>query len=654
MPLFKTVAPLLLCLMLAACGGGGGGDSAPPPAPTPVPPLGAQCLSGSVARLALPTAASAGRNQELAVLACPGAPRLDNVQWRQTDGPTLPLSSARSPALSVLPAAAGRYAFSVDFTDANGVSYSGQAEFSAAAPEAVPVVIRGEPSVWAGGQTSVRAWVDGLAVADYAQARVRWSRIDGPQMDLGDTGQWRLIFTTPPVTSDSLLRLRAEVTLADGRSASQDFNLLVQQPPAMASASPLFGAGNLSSRVYPYLAGSAHAAALRECIYTPVLSNANICTLGRLPLLGTETRGELPTVEQVMARVLVSNDWMGQRFEAFLREQDVNGDFRRLLNATTAVVIGARVRPAFYWSATGAIYLDADYLWQTAAERDTVSEAPDPRSDYGNDLAYAMLWRYVQGNQSAGGRSPVLERSSRDSAALIPALGRLLYHELTHANDFLPPRVHLLVNSGLRVYEAVPANTASEQLRAQQPFHSQEMVDLGRVQFFGVASTAVQRGYQPADIVRFFSSDRVTDEYSYSWSSSQSTPREDAAMLAEEALMQLRHGVLRDVAVTPQFLTGSSADQSVIWGQRGRVGDAAIKPRAALVLAQTMPWLPAGFTNGLAAPIQMRAGLTWGQNLDQGALAMGMIKPLSAAERALEADLDSQRRGSRRAAALAR
>lgn len=652
MPSLKSVAPVLLCLLLAACGGGGGGDASPAPGPTTVPPLGTQCLSGSVARLALPATASVGRNQEVAVLACAGS-RLETVQWRQTDGATLALGSARSQALSVTPTAAGRHAFSVDFTDAKGASYSGSAEFTAAAAGAAAMVIRGEPSVWAGGQTSLRAWVDGLAVADYPLARVRWSRVDGPDVSLGDATQWRVIFTAPAVAEDSLLRLRAEVTLADGRSFTQDFSLLLQAAPP-AAASPLFGSGNLSSRVYPYVAGSARAAELRECIYTPALSNNNLCTLGRLPILGTETRGELPTVEQVMARVLVSNDWMGQRFEAFLREQDVNGDFRRLLNATTAIVIGGRVRPAFYWSATGAIYLDADYLWQTAAERDTVSEAPDPRSDYGNDLAYAMLWRYVQGNKSAGGRSAVLERASRDSAALIPALGRLLYHELTHANDFLPPRVQLLLNTGLRVYEAVPANTASEQLRTQLPFYSQQMVDLGRVQFFGVASTAVQRSYQPADIVGFFSSDRVTDDYSYSWPTGQSVPREDAAMLAEEALMQLRHGVLRDVAVTPQFLSGASADQTVSWGQRGRVGDAAIKPRVALVLAQTMPWLPAGFTNGLAAPVPLRAGLTWGQNLDQSGLAMGVVRSLSAGERALEADLDAQRRGSRKAAALMR
>lgn len=648
----KHALALSTCLLIAACGGGGGG-SAPAPEPTPVPPLGTQCLTGSVARLALPAAAAAGRNQEVGLLACPGV-RIASVQWRQTGGDTLALMSARSQALSLAPPAAGRYALAVDFTDGQGVGHVGQAEINANAPEANPLLIRGEPSVWGGGQTSLRAWVEGLGVADYAAARVRWSRVDGPDVNLGDATQWRVVFTAPAVAEDSLLRLRAEVTLGDGRSLAQDFHLLVQAAPP-AAASPLFGAGNPSSRVYPYVAASPHAAALRDCIYTPALTTATLCPMSRLPLLGTETRGEPPSVEQVMARVLVSNDWMGQRFEAFLREQDVHGDFRRLLNATTAIVIGGRVRPAFYWSATGAIYLDADTLWRTPAERDTVSEAPDPRSDYGNDLGYTMLWRYVQGGRSAGGRPPVLERASRDGAALVPALGRLLYHELTHANDFLPPRVHLLLNGSQRVYEAVPAGTASEQLRTQLPFYSQQMVDLGRVQFFGVASTAQQRSYQPADIVGFFSSDRVTDEYSYSMPVGQTVPREDTAMLAEEALMQLRHGVLRDVAVTPQLKSGeTSADLVVTWGQRGRVGDAAIRPRVALVLAQTMPWLPAGFADGLAPPVPLRAGLTWGQNLDQAALAMGAVKSLSAAERALEADLDAQRRGSRRAAALAR
>ena len=203
---------------------------------------------------------------------------------------------------------------------------------------------------------------------------------------------------------------RSDVKLANGTSLSDSFMMLLQPQPGSTSQ-PLFDTRNPSSRVYPYLRNGNYAAALAACVYGPTVDRAKLCPMSRLPMLGTETGGATPTVEQVMARVLVSHDWMAQVFERYLREQDTHGDFRNLLKATTAVVIGARVRPAFYWSATGAIYLDADYLWQTAAERDTVSEAPDPRSDYGNDLAYTRLWRYVQGNQAVGARSPVLQRA---------------------------------------------------------------------------------------------------------------------------------------------------------------------------------------------------------------------------------------------------
>ena len=115
---FKPCALLLLALLLSACGGGGGGgDGGSAPGGGAVPPLSTQCQTGSVAQLALPSGAVAGRNQEVALLACPGA-QIASVQWRQVDGPTLALQSARSQALSLTPPSAGRYAFSVEFTDA--------------------------------------------------------------------------------------------------------------------------------------------------------------------------------------------------------------------------------------------------------------------------------------------------------------------------------------------------------------------------------------------------------------------------------------------------------------------------------------------------------------------------------------------------------
>jgi len=123
----------------------------------------------------------------------------------------------------------------------------------------------------------------------------------------------------------------------------------------------------------------------------------------------------------------------------------------------------------------------------------------------------------------------------------------------------------------------------------------------------------------------------VNDDYSYSVASGASFSREDAAMLVEEALMQRRYGVLRDVAVTDALAPGSSStDLLVRWGQRGRIGEAAIRPRLSLVLSEVMPWLGAGFADGLVAPQALRAGQSWGANLD---LSGGFAKPLSAQQR---------------------
>jgi hypothetical protein len=137
----------------------------------------------------------------------------------------------------------------------------------------------------------------------------------------------------------------------------------------------------------------------------------------------------------------------------------------------------------------------------------------------------------------------------------------------------------------------------------------------------------------------------VNDDYSYSLPSGSTVPREDAAMLVEEALVQLRYGVLRDFGITPRVPEGgTSADQTLVWGQRGRIGDPALRGRLQLVLADVMPWLPASELSRLAAPIQLRAGLTWGQNLDQGAVQANRPRALRPDERERERELAAQMR----------
>ena len=155
-----------------------------------------------------------------------------------------------------------------------------------------------------------------------------------------------------------------------------------------------------------------------------------------------------------MDRVVVSHQWMGDRFKDFLTNNDSNNDIKNLLRATTAIIISYDVRPSFYWAATGAIYLDAENFWLTPQERDTINEAPDYRADFGNDLQFVMPWRYVKDNAYASESYSKSERVNRTAEDALFRLTSLMYHELAHANDFFPSYEWYVHNGSQRVLDA--------------------------------------------------------------------------------------------------------------------------------------------------------------------------------------------------------
>jgi hypothetical protein len=369
------------------------------------------------------------------------------------------------------------------------------------------------------------------------------------------------------------------------------------------------------ARVYPYVDNGPYSSVLRGCVYDAGQihsgSGYNLCTLGQLPLLAQETGGNMPSVEQVMRRVLVSHDWVGRNFEAFLRTQDPQGDFRRMLNSVVAIVLSTEVRPSFYYAGTGAIYLDADSFWLTPEERDLISEVPDYRSDFGNGLQYATLWRYVQNGRSIFAYFDPRARVTRTMTDVRNETAYLLYHELGHALDYIPPAAYAGLQSNWSVWSNISPRyqqyeLTSDIVPATYPLRSSVMAGLGQVQFQGVTATAFQQSLAAAQVAAEFSADRATDDYAYS------TQFEDVAMTVEELLMQRRLGIQREFAVTDAITSASTASSIVVrWGQRGRVGESTIKPRAAMIAQALVPWLGAGEVDLLPAPVPMRVGESW-------------------------------------------
>jgi hypothetical protein len=613
--------------MLVSCGGGGGSSE-------PEPPPSGLCLSGVAHGVVARAQPSTGKNAAAALLGCNGA--IGQPRWTQTAGPAVALESARSQTISFDPPAAGTYRFDVAFTDAAGAPHNESVAFDVAANVAPSLLtLRASHSVRMGGNASVRAW----PAAGTSVQTIHWTQIEGPAVALNTADPYVAIFTAPAVGSDTVIRLRATLTTTGGATDSDEVMVLVERhAQAPANDAGAIWAGEHVSRVYPFRAASPYANDLVPCAYDAAQRSDSLCPLSRLPLLAQQNGGAPPTVEQVMDRVLVSHDWLGRNFETLLRTQDTRGDLRRMLMSATAVVLGTHVRPSFYYAATGAIYLDADNFWLTPAERDTVSEVPDFRSDFDRDLAYSGVWRYVQNNQSIFVFFDPRSRVTRDASHLLHEAGWLMVHELGHALDFMPPSVYGALDSSLSAWGHIAPRYAAGQLASnalstQFPLTSAAMRGLAQVKFFGASADGTQRGYTPAHVAGFFSADVATDEYNYS------TVFEDAAMTLEELLMSRRLGIQRDVAITDKIGAGTTGSTLIVrWGQRGRVGSAAIKPRARALAQALVPWFDAAEVDNLPAPLPMRAGESWNANL-----ALPAAPTTQHGERALSAREQRQR-----------
>jgi hypothetical protein len=615
--------------VLAGCGGGGDGAPAPSPAPPPSAGPSPTCRGTDAYSAVADTGVVVGKAAGAVLAGCVGP--VTNVQWTQTGGPGVALLSAKSQAISFEPPIAGTYTFSVSFTDASGAPrVLGVTTTAIAASSPSTVLARVDQAVRKGGKVSLRAWP-----AAATGETITWTQTAGPLVTLDTTDPNRILFTAPGVAQDTTLVFRVTRRLAAGTTDTDDVMVLVENYEQAPAGADQYAFSDMHvSRTYAYRPAGPYAGVLVPCTFDANLqyfgAGTNACPMATLPFLHQTTNGAVPTVGQIMDRVVVSHDWMGQVFEEFLTTQ-ANDDLKRLFNGVTAIVIGAHVRPSFYYAATGAIYLDADNFWLTPEQRDVIDEAPDFRSEFDKDLQYSTAWRYTTFDPALGGTRSIFltfkptDRIVRPQSYLLAEAGWLLYHELAHASDFLPPsqRSALSTSQNSTVWGFIgPRYSAgilpSDQLNATYPLLSQEMFGLADVKYRGLTATDLQKSYSPAVVAGFFAPDRATDDYSYTRFPG-SAPREDLAMVFEEFMMYRNHQWRRDMAITDKITsTTTGSTLTVRWGQRGRVGEVSVKPRTQFVVDRLAPWVTSAdpnAVNNVPAPIQMRPGESWTSNL---------------------------------------
>lgn len=547
---------------------------------------------------------------------------MGEVSWSQVSGPVVTLNAAKSPTVSFETEQTGVVTLRAEVRLASGQTHSATTEVKVEPrPAGSYVTVRADHAIRPDTNTSLRAWPE-LSGGE-GVARIEWAQVAGPTVAMNTEDERVMMFKAPVVSADTILKFRATMTTTTGRQDVDDVVVSVER--VVPATDSLF---DMTARVHPYRTAARYASVLRACTYDTNLyytdnSRNNFCKAGTLPLLQEEAGpGVIPSVEQIMGRVLTSHDFLGANFEQFLLTQDPHGDFRRMLGGTTAIVLGSHVRPSFYQSATGAIYLDAANLWLTPDQRDVVTEVPDYRLAFDDALNFSSFGRLVKGNEYARRSFPSTERLTRTQEELVMGLGRLLYHELAHAGDFFTPAQRAL-NPAQSIWENVVSRISSRQLVSDllantYPLTSVEMRGLGQVLFIGATPTEEQKAYTAADVGRFFSSDVANDEYAYAINGNSSS-REDLAMLFEEFMMVYRHGLRYDMAFTNVYQDGTPSGQVLVaWGERGRIAEPAIKPRIKLVLQQVAPWIDPAAVDTLPAPQMMRVGQSWDANLVLG------------------------------------
>lgn len=531
--------------------------------------------------------------------------------WQQLSGDPLTLISPHSPLLAFEAANPGTYTLQVNVVE----KYPAQGSTPQTWQETLDINISGLKSLNAQVRVSHQATQGSLVSLRHhlmsstaSMTALTWCLTEGPDLLVDFTQIDRPLFSAPTVASDTLSSLRAIATI-NNETVIDDVHVLITKEEAITSdyfPQPL-------TRTFAYEASSPYAAALEQCVYHNRLTEP--CLLSSLPLIGQQSSHDAMKAA-IGDRLLVSHQWMGDNFMQYLEQMDPQGDFLTLLQSVTAIVISSDIRPSFYWALTGAIYLDPDNLWLTANERDTISEEPDYRSQFGGSLNFLIPWRYIKDNDYASEYYAIANRGARSLDSLTPELASLLYHELAHANDYFPVELHDQLQGPRLIDDFEWISHAdlliSTKLMQQSPLTSEPLLDLANVSFRGEDATSTQQAYTPDDVGGFFSQDHANAYYAYS------SQQEDMAMLFEEAMMSYRFGIQRDIAVTDKPANATANNITLSWGQRGRIGEDKVVERFALIGTSILPTIDAQVVrNALPAPIQLTSGSTWAQSLTQ-------------------------------------
>lgn len=333
---------------------------------------------------------------------------------------------------------------------------------------------------------------------------------------------------------------------------------------------------NNYKNTFVYDKNSPYKDALKKCVL--IEDEKQSCSLSTLPLIAQD--GAV-TKERIMQRLLVSHTWMAERFSQML---DVYSDkkIQELFGSTTAIVIDDDIIPAYYWAVTGAIYLDPRYFWMTPSEKKDITQKEDYRSGYGTTMQFLEATLYRQNGQSLYNQN----KESRTLSDIELPLAGLLYHELTHANDFIPQSVLGSLDNSLSVLDNVVnigTSRTSDSLYGHSPLQSERLKELGKVFYKGQTPTPEQEQLTGLEVGHMFDADVADAMYAYA------TPFEDTAMLFQSAMMKYFYNVDSYQIFINAEAYEKSSTIDIEWGIKNPVLKTLVLDRAVFVANRILP-----------------------------------------------------------------
>ncbi len=311
------------------------------------------------------------------------------------------------------------------------------------------------------------------------------------------------------------------------------------------------------------------------------------CSLDELPPIGL--KHSRPTVDDIMSRVVVSHDWMGERMRELLLQMPET--ILLLFRATTAIVIHQDIRPAHYRSKTGAIYIDPNFLWLTNKEKESINKKSDFRQGFGSELNFHIYQRYVIDNEIAWPSFSLLGDAERNLGDIVKLNASLLFHELAHANDCLAPHTYDSLVPDLSIAANINRIADSKECIHQKliqefPLESEIWSGLSRVLYHGKKASEEQKALSAHDVGLYFGAADSSSPYAFSsiW--------EDTAEVVETTLMKYNYNADMDIGFFQRLEDDVEfCTRSFAWGKRGRLAEPSLIQRSRLMMSYMLPSL---------------------------------------------------------------